>query len=123
MNSKPHCDEWPSCEPREEDIRLRAYQLWLADGQVHGHELEHWFAARQLLMDETVKARPKHRRKPAARHVRRRAGLPVVAAARDRRPGVAASGTGQRVRARHPPRPGRLAAHGKTIPTRTPLLP
>jgi hypothetical protein len=37
-------------EPAEEDIRTRAYQLWLAAGSPDGRAEEYWEEARQQLM-------------------------------------------------------------------------
>lgn len=59
MNSKPHRDEWFPPEPREEDLRLRAYELWLTKGQVHGRDLEPGFTARQFSSAAPVARRRK----------------------------------------------------------------
>jgi hypothetical protein len=37
-------------EPAEEDIRTRAYQLWLAAGSPDGNAEQYWQEARQQLM-------------------------------------------------------------------------
>jgi hypothetical protein len=29
----------------EQEVRLRAYELWLCDGSVHGRDWDHWYAA------------------------------------------------------------------------------
>lgn len=41
--------------PQHEDITRRAYQLFLEDGAVHGHDMDHWLRAEQEL---TAVARP-----------------------------------------------------------------
>lgn len=38
------------------DIANRAYQLFLANGAVHGRDLEHWLQAESELRDRTVSA-------------------------------------------------------------------
>ena len=98
-------------EPAENEIRARAYHLWLADGQPSGRDLDHWLAAREALLIETAEktaARPA----PAARRVHPPATVSdenqsrqlrePSAPGHDFRPAVAASGTMQRLRARHP---------------------
>jgi hypothetical protein len=29
----------------EQQVRLRAYELWLFEGMVHGHDCDHWYTA------------------------------------------------------------------------------
>lgn len=41
-------------EPTDDEIRERAYQLWLAEGKPEGHDFDHWLAARQALMHEAL---------------------------------------------------------------------
>jgi len=41
-------------EPTEEEIRQRAYQLWLAEGQAPGRDLDYWLAARESLQREAA---------------------------------------------------------------------
>lgn len=41
--------------PLHEDITKRAYELFLADGGMHGRDVEHWLRAEQEL---TAAARP-----------------------------------------------------------------
>lgn len=36
-------------EPTELEIQHAAYLLWLESGRAPGHDLEHWFAAKELL--------------------------------------------------------------------------
>ncbi len=40
----------------EEDIRVRAYHLWEADGRPHGRDLEFWERARHALANGTHQA-------------------------------------------------------------------
>jgi hypothetical protein len=42
-HSTPH-------EPTEAEIQHAAYLLWVEAGQPAGHDQEHWFAARQMLL-------------------------------------------------------------------------
>ena len=37
--------------PTEEEVRVRAYELFAARGYVHGHDLADWFAAERELTD------------------------------------------------------------------------
>jgi len=40
---------------REHSIRVRAYYLWEADGKPHGHDVEYWERARELVgMEESA---------------------------------------------------------------------
>lgn len=39
----------PAFEPSEAEIQHTAHLLWLESGQQPGHDLEHWFAAKELL--------------------------------------------------------------------------
>lgn len=105
---KTHGDEWLPPEPGEEDIRHRAYELWLADGQVHGHDVEHWFAARQMLLHETKELHengPESFMPPHLLGVGER--LPRVeahASLRTHRPGEATAGGEERPRTHRQPR-------------------
>jgi hypothetical protein len=36
-------------EPTETEIQHAAYLLWIENGRPEGRDLEHWFAARELL--------------------------------------------------------------------------
>lgn len=105
MNSKPHRDEWLPSEPLEDDIRRRAYDLWLSDGQVHGRDLEHWFTARQLLLHQ---AKEHYENgvtpfvpSPLNHATLRRQRLRLRG---DQRARIAAGGNRQRLRAHHQPR-------------------
>jgi hypothetical protein len=48
-------------EPTESEIQHAAYLLWLENGRPEGRDLDHWFAARELL-------RHHHGRVVAPRH-------------------------------------------------------
>lgn len=50
--------------PSEAEIQKVAYRLYLESGCEHGHDLEHWFAARELLLHH-------HGRPPAIRAQRK----------------------------------------------------
>ena len=39
----------PSAEPTETEIQRQAYHLWIDGGCLEGLELDHWFAAKELL--------------------------------------------------------------------------
>jgi len=41
-------------DDREERIRLRAYELWLLEGQPEGREEEHWFRAAEAVRLEDI---------------------------------------------------------------------
>lgn len=105
MNSKPHRDEWLPSEPLEDDIRRRAYELWLNDGQVHGRDLEHWFTARQLLLHQ-AKEHHENSASPFAPTPLNHATLrrQRLRLREDRRARIAAGGNRQRLRAHHQPR-------------------
>jgi hypothetical protein len=54
----------------EQQVRLRAYALWLCEGMVHGHDCDHWYAAECELHIERAAAamkaaQPKHKTKSA----------------------------------------------------------
>lgn len=53
-----------SPEPSEAEIQKVAYRLYLESGCEHGHDVEHWFAAREFL-------RHHHGRPPANRTQRK----------------------------------------------------
>ena len=36
-------------DPDEDRIRAKAHELWLADGQPHGRDEEHWVQAREII--------------------------------------------------------------------------
>lgn len=52
----------PPPEPTEAEIQHTAYLLWLESGQVPGHDLEHWFAAKELLRHHHARPPGKVRR-------------------------------------------------------------
>jgi hypothetical protein len=59
----------------EEKVRLRAYELWLSDGSVHGRDWDHWYTAECELHIEraaagmkAVKRKRKKDKQPAVRH-------------------------------------------------------
>lgn len=33
------------CQPADEEIARRAYEIWLASGATHGHDIEDWLLA------------------------------------------------------------------------------
>jgi hypothetical protein len=37
-------------EPTEEHIQHAAYLLWIEDGRPEGRDLEHWLAAKEMLL-------------------------------------------------------------------------
>ena len=47
--------------PAQEQIAIRAYELYLADGAVHGRDLDHWFRAEQEVLESASPARPAKR--------------------------------------------------------------
>ena len=40
-------------------IEARAYQIWIAGGQGHGSDLQHWLRAETEILEASQKARPK----------------------------------------------------------------
>ena len=38
-------------------IRLRAYEIWIREGQPEGRELEHWMAARREILGSAAERR------------------------------------------------------------------
>jgi hypothetical protein len=77
---------------RQERISERAYQIWVAEGRVHGKHDEHWHRAEREIAEEELR---------------------LAAAMADRAADVAASGTAARRRKRATP-PGAKAATGKS---------
>lgn len=50
--------------PTEEQIRVRAYEIWVAEGQPHGRDYDHWLMA---VADLSRPAAPKPKKAPAAK--------------------------------------------------------
>jgi hypothetical protein len=48
-------------EPTEAEIQHEAYLLWVESGRLPGHDLENWFAARELLRHRHARAHPRPR--------------------------------------------------------------
>jgi hypothetical protein len=46
MKTKPRTH---SADPTEAEIQHAAYLLWLENGRPEGSDLEHWFAAKEML--------------------------------------------------------------------------
>jgi hypothetical protein len=50
----------------EQQVRQRAYELWLRDGMAHGRDFEHWHAAEcEVLAEHVAVAKPKRKAKSA----------------------------------------------------------
>ena len=48
----------------EQQVRLRAYEIWLRDGMAHGRDSDHWYAAEcEILAERTPVAKPKRKAK------------------------------------------------------------
>lgn len=69
--------------PKKEDqIRRRAYELWQAEGQPHGHDVEHWQKAESELSkkrkpagnDTEMTSAPNRKATPKTDPVPRKAG-------------------------------------------------
>ncbi len=56
---KPNIEHVP--EPAEAEIQHAAYMLWIESGRPVGHDLEHWFAAKELLRHHHGRALQRHR--------------------------------------------------------------
>lgn len=46
MNTRTHTHR---ADPTEAEIQHAAYLLWVEEGQPEGRDLEHWFAAKEML--------------------------------------------------------------------------
>lgn len=60
----------PLPEPTEAEIQKKAYHLWIEGGCRDGSELDHWFAAKELLMHHhgrVVESRHQPAAKPSAK--------------------------------------------------------
>lgn len=99
--SKLPAAEWLPAEPTDEAVRARAYELWANGDRTHGHDQEHWFTARQLLLHEAKEQHEAHAHPFASAGTRTHLG---ATAPTDVRAQIAATGAEQRVRARHQPR-------------------
>jgi hypothetical protein len=53
-------------QPTQEDIAVRAYQIYLKRGGTPGNELEDWIQAERQLIGDNGKPRPKAKVKSAA---------------------------------------------------------
>jgi hypothetical protein len=49
---------------KEELIRLRAYEIWIQEGQPEGLEREHWLRARREILGEGGEPTPPQRPQP-----------------------------------------------------------
>jgi hypothetical protein len=48
----------------EQQVRLRAYEIWLRDGMAHGRDSDHWYAAEcEILAERATVAKPKRKAK------------------------------------------------------------
>lgn len=50
--------------PTEEQIRIRAYEIWMAEGQPHGRDYDHWLMA---VAELSLPAAPKPKKASAAK--------------------------------------------------------
>jgi hypothetical protein len=61
-NSNPKAnkpDETRTPESLRKQIETRAYQIWIANGQGHGSDLQHWLQAEAETLEESQKTPPK----------------------------------------------------------------
>ncbi len=49
----------------EQQVRQRAYELWLRDGMAHGRDSDHWYAAEGEVLAERAAAKPRRKAKSA----------------------------------------------------------
>jgi|HubBroStandDraft_2_1064218.scaffolds.fasta_scaffold2811199_1 hypothetical protein len=42
----------------EQQVRIRAYELWLRDGMTNGRDSDHWYAAEGELLAQCAKTLP-----------------------------------------------------------------
>jgi len=48
----------------EQQVRVRAYELWLRDGKAHGRDSDHWYAAEcEVLAARATADKPKRKAK------------------------------------------------------------
>jgi hypothetical protein len=58
MNSQNRTSQQNFTPPSEQEIALRAHQIWLESGCPHGHDVDNWITAeRQLTKDSLEKVR------------------------------------------------------------------
>ncbi len=102
---------------RHERITERAYQIWLAEGRVHGRHIEHWRRAEREIAEEELRAAAAlaGRAAGAAKTPRRRPAATAAGAktAAAKRPGTTASGKSPATPAA-PARGGRRASTGES---------
>jgi Protein of unknown function (DUF2934) len=48
----------------QEQIAKKAYELWEQRGRVHGHDVEDWLTAAQMVLDESATQKPQEPLKP-----------------------------------------------------------
>lgn len=48
-------------------IRLRAYEIWVREGQPEGHELEHWLQARREILGTPAEQRDENQERAAVK--------------------------------------------------------
>lgn len=54
-------------EPSEQEIQHAAYLLWLENGRPEGRDMDHWLAAKELLVHRHARAtKPARRRNQAS---------------------------------------------------------
>jgi len=47
--------------PSRDQIAVRAYELFVVEGGVHGHDVDHWLRAERELLESEAPARPSGR--------------------------------------------------------------
>jgi hypothetical protein len=57
----------------EQEVRLRAYELWVLNGKIDGQESDHWYAAESEVRAGHVEARPVATAKPKAKRAKAKA--------------------------------------------------
>ncbi len=88
--------------PTDDEIRERAYYLWLDHGCPPDRDQEIWFAAQVLLHDRANRPHPSVQQARDARQSDPQHHFHSPAILRDVRPEVARSGAPQRARGRRP---------------------
>ena len=61
MPRRRRSDALPKRDPIREAIANRAYELFLARGRAHGHDVDDWIAAENELMDRRQAPAPRRR--------------------------------------------------------------
>jgi Protein of unknown function (DUF2934) len=54
----------------EQQVRTRAYELWVLNGMADGHDSDHWYAAEAEVLAQRVETKPAVAAKPKAKRTK-----------------------------------------------------